>query len=207
MKKYIIIVALSYLTVNPAFADDTPSTIIQFYIPTLRDMLGKSLIDTAVTFSNERPIVLEKIVPQGATFYLSARGGKVTNENFDQLRGRSVFAVSLVTCNGAKSLDAKISNVIAWEIVQSETNSSYLGTYANTVAISLERLLGMMNSSASVTTPSTMRSPRGGQLHGLVFEYVKGDTTETISLLNEGEASSTLKVSWSATNTAYCPKF
>lgn len=177
----IALIATPYLV----RAEETRTMFLQSIIPELRSQVGKSLLDVVVPFNNERNLILERLTPQGASFF--AGDNKAVGESFDQLRKRSYFALSITTCSGSKSLDAKISSIIAWELV-ADSGGSGMNDRAY-IALHLQHLLELMNSPASISTPSSMRSPRAAPLRGLVFEYVKGDTTETLSVLDDMEDS------------------
>ena len=90
-----------------------------------------------------------------------------------------------------------------WETLDGKDDDSSGLAPAAQSGLGLEQLLSLMNTPPRVVTPSTLRVPRVKMLHGPVFEYVRGDTTETLSLVNEGK---TLRINWTSMNTSTCPK-
>ena len=195
-------------SISSGSAGEVPTILLEEAIPELRSQIGKPLIDTVVQLNNDKEWVLEKVTPQGAFFFHGA-DSKSPAENFDTLRRRSQFAVSFTTCTGSKSLDSKIANIIAWQVVSDAETISHTNDRA-LIAAHLQRLLESVNAPAVVVTPSTMRAPKADQLRGVVFEFVKGDTTENVSVLDdisERSLRSMLRFSWQIVNNSYCPKF
>lgn len=207
MRKLLFGPLLAWLVWHgPAHAAEPPYLPLTAEVGGLRELLGKPLIDTIVDLTNTKRWVLERATPQGASFALTST--KNVGETFDQLRKRSYFAVSLSTCPGAKGLDAKISSVIAWQSLRPADLQQSTPNFQSYTAAYLESLLGAVNSPPSVSNASTMRAPRGGNLRGIVFEFVKGDTTENVSLLDDMDTPSDgdLRLSWQAVNSSFCPK-
>ena len=181
-------------------AEVPPDLYLLRSIGELREYLGKPLLDTVIDVNNKGILGLHTLSAQGSTFAYNA--GRTPNESFDSLRQRSHFAVSFTTCPGSKEISSKISSIIAWERLETNTlQTSYVAVY-------LQKILESINLPPSITNPSTIRAPRIGKLTGLVFEYVKGDTTENVSLIDELDLpqSNALRFSWQATNMSYCPK-
>ena len=166
-------------------------------IPDLRAMIGKPLLDQTIQFSNERNLTLTALTPEGSRFYLGGTG-KMAGESVDEMRQRHPYVVALTPCPGTHDLAAKISSVAIWRTL----NGAGQGESPQ-VALGLEQLLAMMNTPAGVVTPSTLRVPRVRSLHGPVFEYVRGDITETLSFVNEGAP---LRLNWTSSNTGICPR-
>lgn len=188
-------------------AADPPTLALANSMSRLRDTLGKPLLETVVSLNNTTALVLENLTPQGASFTTSGR--KTPGESFDILRKRSYFAISFSTCSGAASLDAKISSVIAWQLVSpKDPDSRESVNYQGYTAAYLQQLLQLLNTPPAISNPSTLRAPRTNSLGGVVFEFVKGDTTETLSLIDDVDVSpdNALHFSWQAVNTSFCPK-
>lgn len=176
----------------PAFAQERLFYIGQI-MPTFRAMIGKSMLDQSIAFNNSTSFVLEELVPEGARFFFGG-SSKKPGENADDMRQSHDLIVLITPCTGIHDLTAKVSAVAVWERLD--------GKDALASGVGLEQMLSLMNTPPGVVTPSTLRVPRIKTLHGPVFEYVRGDTTETLSLVNEGNA---LRINWTSTNTAVCP--
>ena len=183
----------------------TPVFPIYTIVPDMRPLIGKSLLDTAVKINNERPFILETLNPQGATFFLG--GKKAPGEVADALRHRTTLSVVFTTCSGSQGLEGKISAISVWERIDEDGDGD---VRMKNVATGMQQMLEIVNTPPTVVTPSTLRSPKASQLQGLVYEYTRGDTTETVSLTDElgstGALDPQLRVSWSITNTSICPK-
>jgi hypothetical protein len=168
-------------------------------IGNMRDLIGKSLLDVTVDLNNNSKFVLESITPEGTRFFWGG-SSKEPGENADSLRQSKAFSILITPCSGVHDLRAKVSSVAMWQTLDDRNMQINVQP---TIGLGLQQLLEVMNApTTGVVTPSAMRSPRTNDLKGLVFEYVRGDTTETVSLVNEG---SPLRISWSITNTAVCP--
>ena len=163
----------------------------------LRAMVGKPLLDQTIQFSNEQNFTLTALTPEGSRFYLGGTG-KMPGETVDEMRQRHAYVVALTPCPGTHDLTAKISSVAIWQTLSGAGQVS-----GSQIALGLEQLLAMMNTPAGVVTPSTLRVPRVRSLHGPVFEYVRGDITETLSFVNEGAP---LRLNWTSSNTGICPR-
>jgi hypothetical protein len=166
----------------------------------MREMIGKPLLDKTIEFNNKSPFVLESLAPEGSRFFFGG-SSKQPGESADDMRQKHGFIIIMTPCPGAHDFSAKVASVAAWETISGgesmEENVQQMG-------LGIEQLLAMMNSPPGVVvTPSTLRVPRVKNLRGPVFEYVRGDTTETLSFLNEG---SPLRITWTITNTGICPR-
>jgi hypothetical protein len=217
MKKSLLLslsVALS-MSASLSYANEPVPLYIENNIATFRSMLGKPLLDAVNQFNNEQRLILEKLAPQGASFFLFPNE-KVPGEPFDSLRQRTYLSLAMTTCAGSKDLDAKISSVSVWEGLYDDPVSKDTGDDGSDkredrlyIAFHLQRLLELMNPSSVISTPSSLRAPRVSQLKGIVFEYVRGDLTETLSLVNDlSEASMKFspRFNWQTSNSSFCPK-
>lgn len=167
-------------------------------IPRLREMIGKPLLAQAIEFNNTSPMVLEALTPDGARFFYGGNS-KTPGQTADDLRLNKAFSLAMTPCQGAHDLGAKIASAIIWQTLGENQNSNNSAH----IALGLEQLLALMNNPPGVVTPSTLRAPRAITLRGPVFEYVRGDTTEVLTFVNEGVA---LRISWSISNSAVCPR-
>jgi hypothetical protein len=165
----------------------------------MRAMVGKPMLDQTIDFSNRSPFVLESLAPEGSRFFFGGNS-KQPGESADDMRQRHGFIVVMTPCPGTRDLAAKVSTVATWETVSLGEPSK---DSVQQMGLGIEQLLAMMNSPPGVVTPSTLRVPRVKNMHGPVFEYVRGDTTETLSLLNEGTP---LRINWTISNTGICPR-
>jgi hypothetical protein len=190
---YIWLAPLTLLLASHSVSAQT-KTYIEQASAAYRGMLGKPLLDSVVTLNNEQPIILETISTLGASFFYNPNK-KVMNETFDALRQRTQLAITITTCSGSKDWTAKISSVAVWETLDADSRA-HAGT-------AVQRIIEEMGPGNVVSTPSNLRAPRVASLNGVVFEYVKGDTTESLSFLTEGGE---LRLNWSAANTSFCPK-
>jgi hypothetical protein len=189
-----------------ARADDNAPNVFQMeqFMPQLRSYIGKSLLSATVDLvNNTSGLSLESLVPQGAAF---SNGSKQEGKTVDDLRANGTVTLAVTTCAGATSLDAKVSKVSVWEDLPApQPNSSDPDKRAQ-AALGLQQMLEAMQDPPSVQTPGMLRAASDG-FHGVTFDYTKGDETETLSFVNEdanGPADS-LKINWSATDTAVCP--
>ena len=207
MPKFRYVFLAFLIAASPwAEAAEPPPLTLPNELAGLREQLGKPLLDTVVSYTNEKPWILGSFTAQGASFALTT--SKIVGENFNALRQRSVFAVSFTTCSGSKSLEGKITSVIAWQALLPSDKADGSMNFQGQTASYVQSLLELMNSPRAITNPSTVRAPRDPKLKGVVFEYVKGDTTETFSLLDDTELNpaAALRLSWQAVNTSFCPK-
>ena len=203
LQRYFLVAAICVAgsLSTPAFADDWVFATSQF-IPDLRAMIGKPLRDQAIDFNNSQPFVLEELTPQGARFFFGGNR-KMPGETADALRQNHGMVVLLTPCSGNNDLAAKVSGVTVWEALgNNSADAESLRRRLVKAGLGLEQVLSQMNSPAGVVTPSTLRVPKVKSLHGPVFEYVRGDTTEAVSFVNEGDD---LRLSWSTTNNGVCP--
>jgi hypothetical protein len=192
LHRIMFLAAVAFFLSGSAFAEDAAFYTGRF-VPRLRAMIGRPLLDESIAFNNATGFVLEELLPEGSRFFLGGNG-KRPGENADDMRQNHGFIVLITPCSGSHDLNAKISTVAIWENLDSKE--------ASDTGVGLEQLLALMNTPPGVVTPSTLRVPKVKNLHGPVFEYVRGDTTETLSLVNEGAA---LRLSWTSTNTGVCP--
>ena len=188
-----------------ARAAEPSPTFIESTGPLLRAMLYQPILDTVVKFNNEQSLVLGRLTPQGASFFAGAE--KVAGEKFDATRQRATLSIAVTTCNGATGWDAKISGISVWEALpwDAEHNSGP-GPYA---AYHLEKVLETITGTDGITTPNSVRSPRVVELDGPVFEYIKGNTIQTVSLLNDTNAKDQrlrLMMNWTISDSSSCPK-
>lgn len=177
----------------PAVRADDSAYAIGRLIPDMRAMIGKPLLDQAIDFNNKWPFVLESLTPEGSRFFFGG-STKVLGETADDMRQKHGLVVLVTPCPGAHDYTAKVASVALWETLSSDETTQ--------LGLGMEQLLAMMNTPSGVVTPSLLRIPRFKNLHGPVFEYVRGDTTETLSMLNEG---SPLRLNWTVSNTGICP--
>jgi hypothetical protein len=178
----------------PAFAETNAVFTTAHFIEAMRDMIGKPMLDVTIDYNNKSRFILEALTPEGARFFYGGNN-KDPGESADNMRQNHKFIIILTPCVGTHELSGKISSAVLWETLDSDEKSDS--------GLGLEQLLAMMNTPAGVVTPSTLRVPKAKGLRGPVFEYVRGDTTEILSFVNEG---STLRVNWSTTNLAICPR-
>jgi hypothetical protein len=189
-----------------SYADDTPANVFEMeqLMPQLRNYIGGSLIGSTIDMvNNTQGLILENLVPQGTVY---SNGSKQQGDTVDQLRSVGTITVSISTCAGATSLDAKVSRVSFWEdLPPPQPNQSGPDERAQ-AALGLQQMLEAMQDPPSVQTPGALRAAHDG-FHGITFEYTKGDVTETLSFVNEdaNDPTASLKINWSATNTAACP--
>jgi len=201
----IVATAIAYSAIGSTHAADINAIYLEQNIPIFRNFIGRPLLEAVIGLNNGQNLVLETLTPQGATFFWT--GDKIPGETFDSLKARTLLSVSITTCNGAKDLEATISGVSIWQALI-ERGDGGINQQAY-VATHLQRLLELMNSPPSITTPNALRPPRAASVKGIVFEYVKGDTTEQLSLLNDpGEKipEFTLRANWQIVSSAHCPK-
>jgi hypothetical protein len=190
---------------NIAHADDAPNIFhVVDFMQSLRSVMGQSLLSAAVDMVNTTDgIVLQNITPQGAAF---SDGSKKSGQTVDQLRAASTVTIAMSTCEGASSLNDKVSRVSFWEdILPPSPNQSGPDQRAQ-VALGLEQVLEAMQNPPSIQTPGSMRAPHDG-FHGLTFEYTSGDMHESLSFLNEdsSDPGDSLKIVWTILDTAVCP--
>ncbi len=197
MKHALAILLTSCLTLNVtvARADDnfnTPQILTQ-----MRDDIGKSLLEVSLKIINNGTLVVEKISPQGASFF--AGGSKAAMQSVDELRAAHPFIIAMTTCPNASSLEAKIETIAVWEDIGDDGERG-------AIASAMQQMLEAMNNPPAVQTPSVMRAPQTKGFRGVIFEYNKGDTKEQFSFLNESvtPASRGLKLQWSINNEAVC---
>jgi hypothetical protein len=187
---------------SPVMAEDSVFLTARI-IPELRPMIGKPLLEQTIAFSNSKGVVLEAITPEGARFFWGGNG-KQPGESADDMRKSHYLVVLLNPCPDAHDMTSKISSISVWEEAAPDKllDRDEQVRQLKQTGLGLEQLLSIMNTPSAVVTPSTLRTPRVKSLHGPVFEYVRGDTTETLGFLNEGEA---LRINWTSSNTGVCP--
>lgn len=181
---------------GPASADTSNVFGITGLIPSARAAIGKTLLDWTISTNNTTAWILHRLDPAGA--YFASPGDKAPAETVDALRSRSSFAMFATTCPGAKDHTAKISSVTVWQTVAEHER------VPGGIGLGMQQFLQAMNEPPAVQTPGVLRAPRVAQLKGVVFEYTKGDTIESASLVNE--AGLGLRLNYVIANTAVCPK-
>ena len=201
----IVATAIAYSAIGSTHAAEINTIYLEENMPIFRNLVGRPLLGAVMGLNNGQNLVLETLTPQGATFFWG--GNKMPGESFDSLKTRTLLSVSITTCSGAKDLEAIISGVSIWQALI-ERGDGGINQQAY-VATHLQRLLELMSSPPSITTPNALRPPRAASVKGIVFEYVKGDTMEQLSLLNDpGEKilEFTLRANWQIVSTEHCPK-
>lgn len=196
---YVACVSISVALSLPASAQaPNPEFVIGRFIGPMRDMIGKPLLDASIDFNNKSPFILEALTPEGSRFFFGGNG-KTPGQSATDLRQQKGFSIFISACPGAHDLTAKISTVSIWQTLDEDQkikDHPYIG-------LGLEELLTLMNTSPGMATPTTLRAPKPKELHGPVFEFVRGDTTEVLAIVNEGSET---RISWGITNTAICSK-
>ena len=197
MKHVIAVLLTGYFSLNAAVARadgnfNTPQILTQ-----MRDDIGKPLLETSLNIINNGTLVVEKINPQGASFF--AGGLKTALQSVDELRTAHPFIIAMTTCPNASSLEARIETISVWEDIGDDSERG-------AIASAMQQMLEAMNNPPAVQTPSVMRAPQTKGLRGVIFEYNRGDTKEQFSLLNESSAPAGrgLKLQWSINNEAVC---
>jgi len=191
-----IIAATCMVLAVPAMAQNADFYALRV-VPLLRAMIGKPLLDQAMSFNNSTGFILEELAPEGARFFVGGNSKKA-GENADDMRQSHGMIVLITPCPGVHDLTAKISSVSVWEtIIDPETARGGVAQADRGDRSGAEDVLTSMNTPPGVVTPSTLRKN-----HGPVFEYVRGDTIEILSFVNEGLP---LRVNWTSVNTSVCP--
>jgi hypothetical protein len=184
---------------SPYASAQSPQIAISGWIAPMREMIGKPMLDQVIDFNNKSSFILEALTPDGARFFIGG-SSKTAGATADNLRQEKIFSILITPCPGAHDLGAKIASIAMWQTIVDESAKV---DESSKIGLGMEQLLAMMNTPPGVVTPSTLRVPRTKDLRGPVFEYVRGDTTEALGLVNEGAA---LRINWSTTNMAVCPR-
>jgi hypothetical protein len=69
----------------------------------------------------------------------------------------------------------------------------------------LKEVLELINDPLAISTPTTLRAPRIPNLVGPVFEYVRGDRTTVVGLLND-TGNDRLMLNWAISDASVCRK-
>ena len=157
MKRILPLFLGSFLSfgVMSAHADSSFNTIQ--ILTEMRADVGKPLLETSLGMINNFPLIVEKITPQGASFF--AGGSKIAMQNVDELRAAHPFIIAFTTCPNASSLEAKIETVAVWEDISDDSERG-------TIASAMQQMLEAMNNPAAsvVIGPATRCRRRDASL-------------------------------------------